>query len=652
MRNSVFIFLSFFCLNFLVAQEDPVLFSVEGNPVTLSEFDYIYNKNNGQNADYSKQSLEEYLDLYVNFKLKVQRAREMKLDTIKSLQKELDGYRKQLSNAYLVDNEVSDNLIKEVFERKKQDLRISHILIASNANDNLVAQKGVKGKIQMIQKALAEGLKFEDVAKQFSDDKQSANKGGDIGYITAMLPQGFYEFESEVYGLKMGQVSKPVKSPYGYHIAKVTERRPARGEMEIGHLLIRSKYKGQDVPGAKMKIDSLYRVLQSGADFEELCKEYSQDLKTKSRGGYLGFFGINRYEKSFEDAAFNLKKDGDIAEPIETAVGYHIIRRISKKDLSDYSKAKKQLKRVVSNSSRFDIARNALIEQIKKDGSFTENKNVLGQFKNTLTKDFFNFQWKIPELPDAELFSFNNGQSATIREFAAFCKRSSKTRLRYNKKTNPQKAADEMYQKFVTEAAIKYEESTLENKYPEFKALMREYSEGILLFEATEREVWSKASSDTLGLQSYYESNKSNYLWKERARVTQFDVGAVEAKKIKKIYKLLNKKSLVEIQEKFKSDNLKIGTKELVIDRTDDRLKDIKKWKVGELTKPKTDVKIGKSTIFKILEILPSGQKQLSDSRGYVISDYQDSLEKAWISNLKSKYKVEINDKVFKSLIK
>ncbi len=652
MRNSLLIFLSVFFLNTLIAQDDPVLFTVEGTPVSLSEFDYIYNKNNGKNADYSEKSVQEYLDLYVNFKLKVQRAREMKLDTIKTLQKELDGYRKQLSNAYLVDNEVSDNLIKEVFERKKEDLRISHILIAASDKDNLVRQKEVQGKLQKIEKALAGGLKFEDVAKQFSDDKQSSVNGGDIGYITSMLPQGFYDFESSVYGLKVGEVSAPVKSPYGYHIAKLTERRPARGEMEISHILIRKKYKGQEVPGAKKKVDSLYNALKLGADFEKVCKEHSEDLKTKTRGGYLGFFGINRYEKSFEEAAFGLEVDNAIAAPIETAVGYHIIRRISKKDLTDFSKAKKQLKRVVSKSSRFDIARKALIEQIKEEGAFTENRNALGQFKSTLDKEFFNFQWEIPELPDMELFSFKNNQRATVREFAAYCKRSSKARLRYNKTTDPNKAADELYDQFVTDAAIQYEESNLENKYPEFKALMREYREGILLFEATEREVWSKASSDTLGLKNYYNQNKEKYKWNERARVTQYDFNVTEAKKMKKVFKLLKKKSIPEVQEKFKDDKLKIGSKELVIDKSDDRLKDIRKWKIGEMTRPSADVKMGKTTVFKIMEILPAGQKQLSDARGYVISDYQDSLEKSWISDLKSKYTVQINEEVFKSLIK
>ncbi len=632
--------------------EDAVLFSVEDKPVQVSEFDYIYNKNNGDEANYTEKSLREYLNLYINFKLKVERARELKLDTITSLNRELDGYRKQLSNSYLVDNEVSDQLIKEVFERKKKDLRVSHIMVNARDTDLPDKAQAAKEKINKALELLKLGGKFEDVAGKMSEDKQSANRGGDIGFVSAMLPQGFYDFESAIYNLGIGETSEIIKSNFGYHIAKVTEERAARGEMEVAHILLRKKYKGQLVKNVQIRMDSIYQALQNGASFEEICKKHSQDSKTSNRGGYLGFFGINVYEKSFEEAAFALTEDNQLTKPFETKVGYHIVKRISKKDLNDFNKAQKQLKRVVSNSGRFEIARNALIGKIKDEGDFKEDKSVFEAFANGLNDDFFSFKWAIPELKDQELFSFKNGQKSSIKEFAAFCKKESKTRLRYNKRAKAKEAAKTLYDKYVTEQAIAYEESNLENKYPEFKALMREYREGILLFEATEREVWKKASSDTVGLEKFYDANRENYQWSERAKVIEYQVKTSNAKELKKIFKSSKKIDPQSLIAKFDPEKKMIGYKELVVDREDDKLANLKKWKVGEISKPDVDVKKNQSTFYKVVEILPKGQKKLSEARGYVISDYQDSLEKKWIADLKNKYKVVVNEEVFKSLIK
>jgi len=380
----VLLFLGISCFGY--SQNDEVLFSVEGNPVTVSEFDYIYNKNNGKEADYSEKSLQEYLDLYVKFKLKVQRARTLKLDTIVSLQKELEGYRKQLANSYLVDNDVSDRLIKEIFDRKQQDVDVSHIMIPVDKKANNTAVDKAKRRILEIQKLLKRGDSFEETAKKMSEDKQSASNGGKIGFVTAMLPKGFYALENAAYNTAEGEISDIVRTDFGFHIVKVNGKRKALGEMEVAHILVRKQLKGKDVPGAEGKIDSLYQLLANGGNFDQICKEHSQDTKTKDRAGYLGFFGIKRYERSFEEGAFALANDGDFSKPIETKVGYHIIKRLSKKDLKDFNKAQKQLKRVVSNSDRFGIAREALIKDIKKEGGLKENKTAFNNFKRQKVK--------------------------------------------------------------------------------------------------------------------------------------------------------------------------------------------------------------------------------------------------------------------------
>lgn len=653
MKYKLLILLSFlFVQNIFSQNEDPVLFTVEGDEVHLSEFDYIYNKNNGDKADYTQQSLEEYLDLYINFKLKVQRAKSLGLDTISSLKKELAGYRRQLADSYLVDNEVSDQLIKEVYDRKKHDLRVSHILILLNSKAPDGEVKRARAKIQTALEELKKGTAFDIVAKRISEDKNSSSKGGDIGFVTSMLPDGFYEFENAVYNTPVGEYSKVIRSNYGFHITKVTEKRPARGEMEVAHILIRKKYKGVAVENASARIDSIYKELQKGNSFEDLCKKHSQDTKTINKGGYLGNFGINQYEIAFEDAAFNLKNDNDISEPVETKVGYHIIKRVGKKDISDYKTAQKRLKSTVSKAGRFKIAKEALIDQIKEQGDFTENNKAYEMFANGLKEDFFSYKWAVPILSEETLLSFNNGQKASIRDFANYCKKESRTRLRYNKTSKPSEAADALYKSFVNIEAMKYEEANLEKKYPEFKALMREYSEGILLFEATEREVWNKASSDTIGLKNYYSENQGKYQYNERAKVFEYTIKSTDAKKIKKIYKAAKKNSPKELMMEFNKEGQFLSHKELVMDRSNDQFAELKKWKVKERTKPKVNIKKNESTFYKIVEIMEPRPKQLEEARGYVISDYQDALEKQWVADLKTKFKIDIDQTVFNSLVK
>jgi peptidyl-prolyl cis-trans isomerase SurA len=296
--------------------DDPILFSVANQPVHVSEFLYIYSKTNRDKADFSKKSLEEYLDLYTKFKLKVKRAKDMRLDTIPALQKELEGYRKQLADSYLLDKEVTEKLIKEAYQRSLKDLSVSHIMVSLKQNpspqDTALAYK----RIMAIKGKLDGGSDFVKAAKSLSDDKSAKTNNGNIGYFTSPFPNGFYDFESAAYNLEKGTYSAPVRTPIGYHIIKVDDIRPARGEMEAAHILIRHKS-----PNPKMTIDSIHSLLSSGQNFEDLAKIYSNDKSTASKGGYIGFFGISKYEKAFEDAAFALKADGDFTQPIETLAG-------------------------------------------------------------------------------------------------------------------------------------------------------------------------------------------------------------------------------------------------------------------------------------------------------------------------------------------
>jgi peptidyl-prolyl cis-trans isomerase SurA len=261
------------CIISLYSQkEDQVLMRVGNSDVKVSEFKYIYEKNNGAGADYSQKSLNEYLDLYTKFKLKVEKAKSLQLDTISALVSELDGYRKQLASSYLIDKEVTDFLLQELHARTKEDVEFSHIFLPIAETATKAQKEEAKAKLREVKSKLVAGMSFEEAAKMYSEDKTTASKGGNMGYFTAKLPSGFYELESALYNTPKGQVSDIVTSRIGYHLVKVTNRRPARGSLEVAHILVN--------PEQTKLADSIYQAIKGGADFDKLAQKYSIDKNT------------------------------------------------------------------------------------------------------------------------------------------------------------------------------------------------------------------------------------------------------------------------------------------------------------------------------------------------------------------------------------
>ncbi len=640
------------CLVFsgMISQEDPVLFKVDNRDVHLSEFEYIYTKNNQDKADYSQESLDEYLDLYVKFKLKVAEARSMGLDTVPRLKKELQGYRKKLADSYLSDKEVSEKLFDEVYERMQYDIKVAHILVKASDTAGEDYVKSAEKKIRAIKEQIRKGSSFESVAKSLSDDTGSAANGGVLGYFTAMLPPGFYEFENALYSTPVGEVSQVVRTNLGFHILKILDKRPARGEMEVAHLLLRKKIKGETINNAEAMADSIYRELKNGGDWDALVGKHSMDKNTVRKGGNLGFFGINQYDRSFEDAAFALLDDGEITKPVETKIGYHIIKRIQKRDLSDREAVKRRLKAKIEKAPRAEIGKSTLINKIQTEAGFKEFQDVLNKFSGSLDSTFLSYKWKIPNMDEKTILEFGSMKSSNV-DFAEYCLKNSRTRLRFNKNTTPAEAALTMYDDYKEERTLAYEEANLENKYPEFKALMREYSEGILLFEVTKMEVWDKASLDTTGLKDFYKQHKISYQWKPRARLERYTIETNDKKLAEKVRKEAKKKSAQEVLAQFNKEAKIVSYQADLFEMGSRQLSELK-WKKGAQSDVVFDQKSKSYKFSSIRNILEVSQKSLDEAKGYVIADYQDELEKRWIAQLKNKYPVEINEDVYRKLIK
>ncbi len=347
-------------------KSEPVVFSYGTDSVYQSEFERVYSKNNKDSVPDDK-AVREYLDLYVNFKLKVKEAYSLQLDTLESFRTELAGYRKQLAQPYLVDKKVTDDLVNEAYDRMQYEVNASHILIncppEASPEDTLEAYR----KAMDIRARLLSGAGFDSLAVKYSDDPSAINSLGNLGYFSVF--QMIYPFETGAYQTPVGQLSMPVRSRFGYHIIKVNDKRTNRGEVKIAHIMIRIQTNNtpEEIADLRRKADDIYQRLQKGADFAEMAKQYSDDFPTRNNGGELNWFsGTSNYPMEFKEAAFALKEKGEIAGPVETGYGFHIIRLVDKRPVGTREQLNESLKQRVSRDTRSELNRTAVIERIKK----------------------------------------------------------------------------------------------------------------------------------------------------------------------------------------------------------------------------------------------------------------------------------------------
>ena len=637
-----------------VSNDNRVLFTVGNDPVTVSEFEYVYNKNNINNqADYSQKSLSDYLALYENFRLKVKEAEAMKLDTITSLKNELEGYRKQLAKSYLTDREISDKLIEEAYERSKKEINASHILVRVDENANPADTLAAYKKIMALRKRIEKGEAFEKVAKEGSEDPSAKTNEGNIGWFTVFGT--IYPFETAAYNAKPGEVSMPVRTEFGYHLVKVNQVRDARGQIHVAHLLLRfpeGAIKAQR-DSVKRKIDSLYTLIVTGkTSFEEAVRNNSDDKATRVKDGELQWFGSGapvRMVPEFEDAAFELAKDGDISEPVMTQFGWHIIKRLERKGMQPFNEVKADMKKRVERDSRSQVAKTILINRIKKENSFTEFPNVKSDFIVQVDSAIFKGNWKATDaLLDSKKALFTlAGKEYTQGDFASYIEKNAKRRADKGKDA----LLNEYYDSYVNARLLEYEESMLETKKPEFKALMKEYHDGILLFELMDRMVWTKAVKDTTGLEEYRKKNESKYMWGNRADVVIFNTN--DEKLAASAAKLAAKgKSAEEIKAKLNKEGSrsKVSTIEGKYEKGQYEVVDKIEWKAG--VTPVEKLNDSSFRFVWVKQLVGPEPKNLKEAKGYIVSDYQEYLEKTWLADLRNKYPIKVDEKILQSLIK
>lgn len=621
------------------AQNDPVLLTVDKQDVRVSEFSTVYKKNN-KDAPIDRADLENYLDLYINFKLKVREAEALGMDTVKKFRDELKGYQKQLAKPYLTDKEVTEALVKEAYDRMKEDVRASHILIKVSPDalpkDTLAAYN----KVMDLRKQVEKGAKFEDLAKKYSEDPSAKENSGDLGYFTSL--RMVYPFENAAYTTPVGKMSMPVRTRFGYHLIKVTDRRPAQGEVLAAHIMIKTGAEAteEQKKAAKDKIVEVKGMLANNAKFEDLAVKYSEDKGSARNGGQLPWFGAGRMVPAFENAAFALANNGDVSEPIETSYGWHIIKRIDRRGVQAFAEIEKDLRAKVAKDSRSQKSEESVLARIRKEYGFNENSAAVNELLPLLTDSILEGKWDPSVAKNMTKTVFSIGtQNFTQRDLADYMGRSQVRRT----KDTLAVVLNGFYSQYVKESLLNYEEARLEQKYPEYRALLKEYRDGILLFDLTDQKVWTKAVKDTVGLEKYYNGNKQQFMWKERADAEIYH--CMKDSVVAPLKPILEKKlkkgepSREDIIKQFNANsqlNLRAEGKKYEKDEEDMLSK--AQWAKG-LYGPIDDS--NNKVYILIKEILPPQPKTLKEAKGLVTAEYQTYLEREWIKELRGKYKVE-----------
>jgi len=636
MKKLMFILLTLL-IGHLQAQDKSVVMTINNKPVYSDEFEKMYTKNLDLVQDPAQKDIDNYRNLFVDYKLELEDAYQKKYDTAPKLKKELAAYRRDLAKKYLSDNDIIEKLVKEAYERMKNDVHVAHILIQVSSEaapaDTLKAYK----KIMSIYEKAQKGADFGKLAQQYSQDPSAKTNKGDLDYINVF--HTVYPFETAAYNTPVGQVSKPVRTRFGYHLVKVLDKRPARGEVEVAHILAlnNKKKKDKDEADAKTRIFQIYEKLKNKQDsFENLARKFSDDKNSAKSGGRLRKFGIRQMIPVFENASFSLKKEGDFSKPFQTKYGWHIVKLLKNHPVPEFKQIQTYLHQKVLRDERSKMGKTKLLKKIEKEFPVTMNGSLDEVYKH-ITKDFFDNKWPIPN--DASVykpfFTINNDKIYTYKDFYQYLySRQSRNPATYDQKKH---IINRFFERYKKDKLFQYYNDHLEEIYPDFAQTMNEYKHGLMLFNVKSDMVWDKSIKDTLGLQQFFEQHKANYKLPKR-----FDVLMVQSnskRTAKKIAKDLKKgKSKIEISKKYQAEKMIIKEREF----TEKEL--ISKYK-GFPYEPSI-VKDGKQYIvLYIVKTKPAAIPELKEVKGKVTGDYQNYLEQQWLNDLKKKYPIKINQK-------
>lgn len=622
---------------------DEVLFTVENDPVYVSEFTRVFNKNIDLVKDESQKDVDEYLKLFINYKLKLKEAEALGLDKKPSYLNELSSYKSQLASNYLTDSKVTDELIEEAYKRMTTEVDASHILIRLDDNptpeDTLQAYNKL---LKLRDRVMQEG--FETVKKDIHNGKTVYAE--DLGYFSAF--KMVYNFETAAYNTPVGEVSMPFKTRFGYHIVWVKDKRESRGERTVAHIMISNQKKDRPHDKPESRINDIYLKLQQGEDFEALAKQFSEDQSSASKGGMLApFTGGQLSSVEFENQAFALEHVGDISKPFETEYGWHIIKLYGKKPVASFEDMKGELEEKVKRDSRSQLINESLLNNLKQQYQVSDATPDLSYFESILNDNYFIGKWVLPtDFKAQEPLIKIQEKQIVYEDFGQYLV---KNQRRQMPKMSIKTLVVNSYHAFLENELLQYKKERLEVENQDYANIVEEYRDGLLLFDLMETEIWNAAKKDSVGLQTYYNNHKDNYFWNQRVDA----VVASSAKKttIKKVQKLLqNNQTPEQIKAALNSESeIDVIFTSGIMDAQHQSLPADFKFKTGV-----SDIyKFNEGYIVaNVKEVLPKETKSFEEAKGAVISDFQNHKEANWILSLEEKYQVNVNQDVLESVKK
>ena len=534
MKKIVLLFVLSVSISGFGQRKDKKLITIDGEETTIAEFKRVYEKNLDAIDNEDAKSVTKNLELYINYKLKVKEAYSIKLDTFPSYKREMETYRNQLSAPYLQDTTFIDKLVQDAYFRTENSVKAKHILIRisrdATPKDTLFAYN----KILKLRERILNGEKFEVIAAQFSEDRSAQDdaktgrkgNGGNLGYFSAF--NMVYPFEVAAYNTKINEISMPFKTQFGYHIIQVDDFKKSDGEIEDAHILVKDTS-----AVSKTKIESIYGKLIAKEKFEDLAKQFSDDPGSKNKGGNLGKFAAGRMVKPFSDAAFALENVNDFSEPFKTRFGWHIVKLIKKHPIKSFDEMKKDLKAKVKKSSRMQLSEKAVVNKLKKEYSITEFKEA----KKILERKNLR---SIPKDSLQNTIIRINDKKVTQEDFVNFIR------------NRRHLAVFKLFEMFKEDQIIKYYKENLIHTEPEYAYTLKEYEDGLLLFELMQEKIWTKSTKDSLGLKKYFKTNSKNY--------KTDDLKAIKGQVINDYQNFLEKNWISELR---KNSEIKVEKKQL-----------------------------------------------------------------------------------------
>ncbi|EDM43162.1 possible peptidyl-prolyl cis-trans isomerase [unidentified eubacterium SCB49] len=629
-------------------KKSDVIMTIDGNPVYANEFVRVYQKNLELVQDESQKSVDGYLDLFVDYKLKVAEAYEQGLNNNDDYRKEFSKYEEQLSRNYLYEDKVTTDLAKLAYERGKYDLKVAHILVRSSYDD--VPQDTLKAynKIKEALDKARSGEDFGTLAGTYSEEPGAAERGGDIGYFSTFTM--VHQFEDMAYETPVGEISDIVRTQFGYHILKVEDKRERSPDITVSHIMISDKDNAARTFDPEERINEVNTLLKQGSSFEDLAKQYSEDKNSGKKGGKLNRFGKGQLRSAaFEEVAYGLKNVGDVSEPFKTEFGWHIVRLDEKHTHQTFEEQKEMLEKKVGEGPRSKIVVMAVNEKIKEKYGFKGEDNFKPFFTEFVTDSIFNKTWDFDEnfsQKDKMLFEIGDDYTATYGDFASFIKQ---LQLDRGLPKNKSRIIADGYDMFETQELKKYFRTKLEETNEDYASVISEYRDGLLIFDVMRLNVWDKAKKDTIGSKAYYEAHKQNYNWKKRISADVISSSQEDMIKVASTM-LSNGKTIQEIKEALnQNDKISIIASSGKYEEDDQSLPENFVIEKG-VSKPYEQH--GNFVIVNVKDIIPSRVKLYDEVKGGVISDYQKQVEKEWMESLRDKHKVEVNKKTLNKVKK